>query len=132
MKEKVHTMIDTELLDYPLKLGRAYEARHYLHGCAICEYFKDEFKEPQDIRFILTETAKEKKFNDICLQSTHCGPIIKKLLNGEYIANYDGGAGTDDIQIGVIGGEYVIFEGKHRVCMVKRFGLKKVPVVLSK
>ncbi len=131
MYKKIETVIKTELLDYPSSLGRSYDARNYLHGCCICEYLKEQYNEPQNIYYILTKTANEKMYNDICLQSTHCGPIIKKFLEGEYKAKYDGGIGNDDIQVEIIDNEYVVFEGKHRICIAKRFGIEAIPVVLS-
>jgi hypothetical protein len=131
MYKKNHTVIGVELLDYPSSLGRSYEAGHYLYGCSVCEYLKHKYKEPQDIHYILSKKANEKMYNEICLQSTHCGPIIEKFLKGEYIAKYDGGTGSDDIQIEIIDNQYVVFEGKHRVCMAKRFGIKEIPVLLS-
>jgi hypothetical protein len=123
----------TELLDYPCVLGDSTRKK-YLHGCIICQRFREcgIHEEPQNIYNILTTTAKDKEtYNKWCLESTFCAPLIQKFLNGTYKAKYDGGDGDDDISVFKMDGKYCVDEGKHRVCIAKRFDIKEIPVVFT-
>jgi len=123
----------TELLDYPSVLGDSTRKK-YLHGCIVCQRFRELgiAEEPQDIYAILTATAKNKEtYNELCLESTFCAPLIQKFQNRTYKAKYDGGDGDDDISVSIINGEYYVDEGKHRVCIAKRFEIKEIPVIFT-
>jgi len=127
----IQKVINPDIVEYPSVLGGNNTG--YLHGCAICQFFfnKGWSDEPQDIYSILSSTSNKTEFNQLCLNSTHCAPIIEKFLNGTYKAKYDGGNGADDIYVWNNGDAIVAVEGKHRICIAKRFKIKEIPVIFD-
>lgn len=126
--------ISPELLPFPNSLGNNGDddIRGIKHGCAICQSFLDKGHcEPLPIAALLEETSKDEEMLDVCRASKHCMNLLEKFKSGTYMTKNDGGDGKDDITIGIMDGEYAIYEGKHRVCVAKRFKIDTIPVMLE-
>ena len=137
MSERTKIMIATEQLPYPDSLGNNgdLDIRSIAHGCSICQLFLENgAKEPLPFAHILRETSEIPEFLEICKSSKHCGKLLDKFKNGTYKALYQGGQGDDDILVVLRKKDvdiYDVIEGKHRVCVAKRFGIKEIPVLFS-
>jgi len=127
-------IIKTDLLPIPSSLGNNGDAdiREIKHGCSLCQYFLDNgHKEPLNIKHIISSTSSDEFYIEICKSSVHCMKLLNKFQSGTYKLISDGGDGKDDILIGFDGDEYFIYEGKHRVCVAKRFNIRTLPVLLE-
>lgn len=130
--ERVETYISPEVLPFPYTMGGGasrcaiwdiYEKLGFAYGAAY---------EMCSTREFLENTAQFKKLLGCCENSNHCGKLIRKLREGQYQALWQSGDGTDDIQIYFREGLYFLSEGKHRVCIAKRFGISQIPIVLHR
>ena len=127
-------IIETDLLPFPNSLGNNGDSdiRGIKHGCSLCQHFLDKgWKEPLNIKHITSSTSSNEFYLEICKGSVHCMKLLSKFQSGTYKSIADGGDGKDDITIGFNDGEYWIYEGKHRVCVAKRFNIKTLPVLLE-
>lgn len=69
----------------------------------------------------LTESANNPEFLEICLKSSRCSVFWKKFSQGiTPFMQYD------PIYLHEYNGRYWVVEGKHRVCLAKRAGVKKL------
>lgn len=120
-KERYESVDVTEIPSFPNTLGGG------AGKCDIWSLFQrkgllNTFNpfSPLSVSQMLSYTATKKEYLDICRSSKHCGPIIEKLLNNQYRIDYPEG---DQIQLGKEDGYYRAYEGKHRICMAKRFNI---------
>ncbi len=130
-----NTIIETDLLPFPNALGNNgdLDIKGIKHGCLLCQYLIDyeNYDQPLNIYSILSSTSSDEFYLDICKKSVHCMKLLNKFQSGTYKSLADGGDGKDDITIGLKRGDYTIYEGKHRVCVAKRFNVKTIPVILE-
>lgn len=128
-------LVETDVLPFPNSLGNNGDSdiRGIKHGCMLCQYFLDieGHKEPLNIKQIISSTSSDEFYLEICKSSIHCMKLLNKFQSGTYKLIADGGDGKDDITIGFNDGEYYIYEGKHRVCVAKRFNIKTLPALLE-
>lgn len=70
----------------------------------------------EEIAYILSKTAGDPKYLEICTASKQCKSIMDGLKDYVQFAN-------DPIRLEEYNGKYRASEGKHRVCMAKRINL---------
>lgn len=122
-------------LPYPDTLGKG------AGRCVIWSLFSNlGMLDWNDEKYIILEHERmfevsrySKKLLDYCYNSSHCGEIIKKMKQGKYEAKFETNNDMydDDIKVEFRDGKYRLNEGKHRVCMAKRFDIKSIPVEVT-
>lgn len=126
--------ISPKLLPYPNTLGGG------ARGCIIWDIFQsigllecgwESAYEFYSLSEILDMTSKNEKLLAKCKKSKNCGYIIDKMINNNYKGKWEGGEGWDDISVELNRGKYRLYEGKHRVCMAKRFNIDVIPVEVT-
>lgn len=126
--------INPKVLPYPNRLGSGSGK------CAVWDIFQQigllECGQESIYKFysvseILNMTSKNEDLLKKCKESQNCGYIIEKMLNNEYKGLWEGGSGKDDISIELEEDKYSLDEGKHRVCMAKRFDIADIPVEIT-
>lgn len=126
--------ISPNILPYPDTLGGG------AGRCAIWNIFKtlgllesgcESAYEFYSLSQLLDMTSNNNNLLDICKKSSNCGYIIDKMINNEYKGKWEDGKGYDDITVDFEEGEYSLYEGKHRVCMAKRFDITTIPVEIT-
>ncbi|WP_425806354.1 hypothetical protein ACHOLT_05600 [Desulfitobacterium sp. Sab5] len=78
---------------------------------------------------ILTVTASDERFLDICRSFKHCKELIEKMATNTYDINYPD---YEQIHVTEYDGIYIAGEGKHRTCIAKRFGIPKIYAIVTK
>lgn len=126
--------ISPKLLPYPDTLGGGGGR------CVIWSIFQDigllevgceSAYEFYSLSQLLDMTSTNSKLLDKCKESRNCGYIIRKMLNDEYKGTWENNNKNDDITVQLEEGKYSLCEGKHRVCMAKRFGINNIPVEVT-
>ncbi|QGG46322.1 hypothetical protein [Heliorestis convoluta] len=127
--------LDPKYLPYPDTLGKGPGR------CVIWSIFSvlgllDHGHEVYSIfshRKMFEVTSYSDRLLNACLNSQHCGEIIKKMQKGKYKAKFETKDENfdDDIQVSYENGRYMLSEGKHRVCMAKRFNINSIPVEVT-
>jgi hypothetical protein len=122
--------INLKDIDYPILLGTTPNLCSP-YGCAIYSYFYQNDITPVWVDNIsindMLKNHQTHKFNKMCLKSEHCGPIIKNMLEGSYKDYVNNDPNDIDEEIRVKKAQegsqfkYEVVEGKHRICMAKRF-----------
>lgn len=132
VKDDELTYLNPTLLPYPSSLGGGAS------GCAIWSLFQkldmvntySNTYEILSVRKMFEITSHNPKMLEICKKSNPCGPIIKKMQEGDYKIGSE--CGCDDIKAEVVDGtKYYAHEGKHRTCIAKRFNIKEIPILLT-
>lgn len=121
----VSMYVDTEKIFYPTTMGGG------ANRCLIWNIFQildlmSTFKE--DYKVFNVETMLEaSSYNDgileLCSNYESCGYLLEKFRNGTYSTSKDM---YDNIELTEYKGYYFPVEGKHRVCIAKRFKIPKV------
>lgn len=118
--------IDTDKILYPSSMGGG------ANGCIIWNIFQildlmSTFKydyKVYDVESMLEGSSYNERLLELCSKSENCGSLLKKFRNN----TYDISELTlhDNIELLEYKGYYIPIEGKHRVCLVKRFKIPKV------
>lgn len=103
-----------DIVEFPTMLGSKCQLLQEL-GLNAYQNTEEELIE------VLTETAGQPGFLDICLKSSRCRRFYEVFREG----------GTpfgehDPIKLVEYGGWYWVEEGKHRVCLAKRAGMERL------
>ena len=127
--------IDPKVLPYPDTLGGG------AGRCIIWSIFSnlglldngsDELYSVISTRKMFEISSYSNKLSNMCLRSKPCGEIIEKMKEGKYEANFEiQDEWRDDIQVQYEDGRYWLSEGKHRVCIAKRFKIDRIPVKIT-
>lgn len=132
--KKYHKRISPKLLPYPDTLGGG------AGRCVIWNIFQtigllesgcESVYEFYSLSQLLDMTSANSELLDKCKKSRNCGYIIRKMLNDEYKGKWENDNENDDITVQLKEGQYSLCEGKHRVCMAKRFEINNIPVEIT-
>lgn len=132
--ESYKKRISPKILPYPDTLGRG------AGRCVVWNIFQtlgllesgcESAYEFYTLSQLLDMTSNNNNLLNKCKESRNCGYIIDKMINNEYKGKWEGGNGCDDISVGFEEGKYRLYEGKHRVCMAKRFNITTIPVEVT-
>jgi len=108
---QLSTVNVSDIVEYPTELG--YRCG-LLQKLGIDPYLDTEEK----VYEALTESAKDPKNRAICLNYKRCRTFWNEFKQGRTPFVED-----DPIRLVEFGGKYWVNEGKHRVCLAKRFGV---------
>lgn len=127
---------------YPSSLGQGNEisCREVSGLCCGCTVIQDlitnkklaegyYYFDSNTTREIISSLSEEQK--ELCHASLLCGPIIQKMINGNY--KYNDTDIYNNIRVSFSNGFYEPKEGKHRACMAKNFlpSTATIPVELE-
>ena len=111
----VKTIPVADIAEYPTDLGRHCLL---LTTLGVCTYTETE----EEIMQHLELTAKNLACLDICKKDSRCGKVYQKFMEGDKSPF----AAKDPIKLIEYNGKYRVSEGKHRVCLAKRAGIKEI------
>lgn len=122
--------IDTKLLPYPSMLGggcwmwRLFEKIDLLQSSTHSLYC------PLTEAQVLKVTENCKLLNKKICRESRCEEFINKMLDGTFVPIYEDEDSYNAISMECIDDKIRLYEGKHRVCAAKRFGLKEIPATV--
>jgi len=116
---ELKTVNVSDIIEYPTALGRR---------CAMLDaYGIDSYSDNEEtITVALLESAANPDNLDICRTKCGCSAFYNAFLRGETPFME-----KDSIRLSEWGGKYVVTEGKHRVCMAKRMGVKTILALVA-
>ena len=103
-----------DIAEFPTELGSRCLLLQHL---GLDAYYNTE----EEILDALTRSAGDPEYMKICLESSRCHAFWDKFEKG--ITPYND---KDPIRLTEHEGKYWVCEGKHRVCMAKRAGIRSV------
>ncbi|MEB2280216.1 hypothetical protein LAV73_09435 [Lysinibacillus xylanilyticus] len=127
--------IDTKELPYPNSLGggpNRCDIWGIFSRLKLLDY-RDDLYNILDNKRMFELSSCNDRLLEVCINSKHCGKIIKKMKEGKYKAKFevDNNYYDDDISVELQDGTYRLNEGKHRVCMAKRFNIERIPAQVT-
>ncbi|MEZ0536014.1 hypothetical protein ACAG39_02055 [Caldicellulosiruptoraceae bacterium PP1] len=120
MEKEVKIIKVEDIAEYPTELGNRCLL---LRELGLNPYRNTE----EEIIEVLNETASQPKYLDICLKYSRCQYFWKEYQKGDtpYFER-------DSIIVDEYMGKYWAYEGKHRICLAKRAGIKEIKAVVYK
>lgn len=104
----------SDIVEYPTELGNRCLL---LRQMGLNPYFNTE----EEIMDALTESAEHPEHLETCLKYSRCQAFWNSFKEGKTPF-----VDRDPIQLDEYGGRYWVVEGKHRVCLAKRAGVKSL------
>ncbi|ABO49430.1 hypothetical protein Dred_0894 [Desulforamulus reducens MI-1] len=109
-----------KIVEYPTTFGSP--GCHLLDQLGICFYTNTVEK----IMYTIQSSATDPEKLSIC-KSGYCGKLLDAFKPGHTPGNHH-----DPITLSEYNGKYWVGEGKHRVCIAKRFGIKTIQANITK
>lgn len=114
MAGQKQTVCVEDIVEYPTELGSR---------CMLLQYLglNAHWNTQEELLKALTESAQNTELLETCKQSSRCQAFWEKYQKGETPF-----LDCDPIRLYEYDGKYWVSEGKHRVCMAKRTGVKNI------
>lgn len=133
--ETEHKYVDTNKIVYPNALGGGAN-RCVIWGIyqilGLMSTYEPQY-EIMDIRDMLESSSHNAGLLEVCENYDRCRKLLNKFRNGTYVTDLsESNSGYDDIKLTEYNGYFIPEEGKHRVCMTKRFDIPKVYARVTK
>ncbi|MEZ0536024.1 hypothetical protein ACAG39_02105 [Caldicellulosiruptoraceae bacterium PP1] len=114
-KPKIEFVEIEKIKEYPTRLG----SKCLLLKKLGYDPYSDTEEEIMDV---LIKTEKDKNYLNICKESSRCSAFYKEFSQGNIEPYFE----RDPIYLERFENNYWVIEGKHRICLAKRAGIKKI------
>lgn len=117
--------VDTEKIFYPQAMGGGANrciVWNIFQTLNLMNTFKEDYK-AFDVNTMLEASSYNEEILELCSNYDTCSYILEKFRNGTYSTSE---GIHDNIELTEYKGYYFPVEGKHRVCIAKRFKIPKI------
>lgn len=132
--QKERKYVDTTKIFYPSSLGGGAGKCiiwDIFQSLDLMNTFNDDYR-PLSISEMFEASSENSSLLNECSKFKRCRGLLDKFNNDTYIEEPDKTSFYDDIQLEEIDGFYIPHEGKHRVCIAKRFNIPMIYAQVNK